>query len=89
MLSYTDQVYTICDPNKADYILPEVQIEPSFCEIDFDVKVTNLNNGQSALDPQIPFNNPKGTGIFSFNYCQDLSPLGQKQTVTLTATSKS
>ena len=77
----TNQVYTITDTNATPYTHPVFISDPVYCEIDNTYSETKLSAGDSAISTL--------GSTTEFFYDKDLAPLGQTQTVTVTATSNS
>ena len=77
----TNQVYTITNANATPYAHPVFISDPVYCEIDYTYSETKLSAGDSAISTL--------GGTTEFFYDKDLAPLGQTQTVTVTATSNS
>ena len=81
--SVSNQSYTITDRNAPDYTVQSFTVEPDFCAARTEVEVSPLASGKSA----VTVSDDKKT--FSFFYDDDLEPLGQTQTVTISSIVKS
>ena len=81
-----NQVYTLTDASATPYVHPEFTIDPDYCLLEYSYSQTFLADGDTALVLPTPANNDR---TFNFSYSKDLAPLGQTQTVTITATSSS
>ena len=79
----TNQDYTLTASEKS-YIHSAFTIDPDYCLLDYTYAATSLQAGDSAILQYVPVENK-----FLFHYDKDLLPLGQTQTVTVTATSNS
>ena len=77
----TNQVYTITDANATPYTHPSFTSDPVYCPIEYTYSETKLSAGDSAISSL--------GATTEFFYDKDLAPLGQTQTVTVTATSNS
>lgn len=75
-----DQFYTLTDLSHPD-VTVSFRVEPDFCEVEYLVIATQLNDGSSAVT--------NNENVVSILYTKDLLPLGQTQKVTVTATSVS
>ena len=85
-----DQVYTLTDTSHADYITAAWTITPTFCEVDFTQSCTPLVGGDTAVSQKTATSiSSNGQVTYAFEWISDLSPLGQTQTCTVTATTKS
>jgi hypothetical protein len=78
----TDQVYTITDEG-AKYTHPDFVISPEYCPFMYSYAISEITNvaGESAIT--------RADKTFLFSYSQSLLPVGNSQTVTVTATSSS
>lgn len=79
----SNQSYTITDKNAAPYTIGSFSVEPDFCGATTEVEVSPLANGKSAITVS------DDQKTFSFFYDDDLSPIGQTQTVTVSHIVKS
>ena len=85
-----DQVYTLTDQSHADYITAAWTVSPDYCEVDFTQSCTTLVGGNTAVSQKAATTiSSDGQVTYAFEWLTDLSPLGQTQTCTVTATSKS
>ena len=77
-----DQVYMLTDDSKPDYVFPEFDVFPAYCQLNYDCRITQrLSNGETAITL---------TGRrSSFFYDRTTDVLGDTQTVTCTASSTS
>ena len=85
---FEDYEYTLGDHGESYgvlYTLPDLPftIEPSFCPLEISREISLLADGSSAV---IPTDDP--WNMFKFLYTTE-EPLGQTQTITITATSNS
>ena len=77
-----DQVYTLTDDSKPDYVFPDFEVFPDFCELEYDCQITQrLSNGETAVT--------LSGRTSSFFYDRTTDVLGDTQTVTCTVNSKS
>ena len=44
-----NQEYTITDDSKADYTVPNLQVLPEYCEVDYSVDISRTTAGNSAI----------------------------------------
>ena len=74
-------MYTLTDEAKT-YIHPDLKIvQPSFCPVQIDYFVPTLQNGENAIT--------RTDETFEIYYDQDLTPIGQTLTVSISVTAKS
>ena len=78
-----NQTYILGKTDAEPYVHPEFPIFPSYCPIKYTYSITELLNStpNSAIS--------RDGKSFSFEYLTDTEPLGQVQTVSITATSNS
>ena len=79
-----DQVYAI-NSNELIYTHPEFTVDPDFCPVEYAYSETNFvdffDNEQTAIS--------RSGRDYSIEWDRDLSPVGQTQTATIIATTKS
>ena len=79
-VSLGNQVYTLTDDSATPYIHPIFEIVPDYCPLMYSYSATSLNDGDTAVI--LPTSNDY---TINFAYSKDLAPLGQTQTITVTA----
>ena len=76
-------MYTITDTNAAPYTHSDYAIDPSYCPLVYSYSIGDITS------VSVPSAVTRVDKTFSFGYAQDLQPIGETQTVTVTATSGS
>ena len=84
---FTNQEYTLTD-NQKEYTHPAFTVSPGYCPIVYTITETLLTAGDSAIVNDITGTKTDVT-TFQYHYDKDLAPLGQTQTITVTAKSTS
>ena len=69
--SFTDQIYYISDPNKAQYTHPDFTADPSFCKVTYTYDLGSILN-KDGVERSAVTNTGK---VFDFFYDEDLAPV--------------
>ena len=84
-----DKTYYPLDTNFPTYTIGEFQIDPVFCEFDVTYSTSPLSNPIIGA-PNTAITQGTGANVrdFDVEYLQEIDPISQTQTTTVTATSK-